>query len=330
MASITSLKSKIRENPIQLDPLRDSGRVLSCCSIAREKIQVGDYDAGCAVLTPWWKLGEWPTQHGLEPVAAGTLLLTAGSLTDSVVRVRRMPGGQRLAEALLSGAIALFDHLGESTRAIEARIELGCCYYHQGLFDIAHFTLNSCVEQLTSEHVELKAVALIRLAIVERHSGRLQEAFSLLEPVSSLEKISSAWTKGRFRTEMANTLKALGVAEGKTTISTMLWVITGRLHYSLSKLETYDTSPQSKTTVDIFCSAYNGLKNRKSILNAHEPYSINWETRLGVPKLKRPWPNSALRQIDMILRNAPSNEPSIHSKVVVRTLSSPKHLLREG
>ncbi len=215
MARVTSLKNKTRENPIQIDPLRDSEPVLSCCSIAREKIEIGDYDGGCAVLAPWWKLGEWPAQHGLEPIAAGTLLLSAGSLTNSVVRVRRMPGGQRLAEALLSGAIALFDHLAESTKAIEARIELGCCYYHQGLFDLAHFTLNSCVEQLTTEHVELKAVALIRLAIVERHSGRLQEALSLLESVSSLERTCSAWTKGRFRTEMANTLKALGVAEGK-------------------------------------------------------------------------------------------------------------------
>src|SRR4029079_19085839 len=114
MASVTSLKSKIRENPTQLDPLRDSERVLSCCTIAREKIEVGDYDAGGAVLAPWWKLGEWPVQHGLKPIAAAALLLNAGSHTDSVVRVRRMLGGQRLAEALLSGAIALFDHLGAS------------------------------------------------------------------------------------------------------------------------------------------------------------------------------------------------------------------------
>jgi signal transduction histidine kinase/ActR/RegA family two-component response regulator len=187
-----------------------------CCSIAREKIEVGDYDAGCRVLSPWWKLGEWPVQHGLEPIAAGELLLTAGALTDSVVRVRRMLGGQRLAEALISGAIALFDHMGENTKAIEARIELGCCYYHQGLFNIAHSTLQRCVEELTAEDSELKAVALIRLAIVERHSGRLQEALHLLEGASSLEKISSAWTQGRFHTEMANTLKAFGVSDGKS------------------------------------------------------------------------------------------------------------------
>src|ERR1051325_5800423 len=176
MTNVTSLKRRSWENPLHLDPpLREGARVLTCCTIARGKIETGDYDAGCAVLAPWWKLGQWPIQQGLEPVAAAELLLTAGTLTDSAVRVNRMLGSQRLAEALLSGAITLFDHLGESTKAIEARIELGCCYYHQGLFDIAYSTLNSCVEELKTEDIELKAVALIRLAIVERHSSRLQE-----------------------------------------------------------------------------------------------------------------------------------------------------------
>ena len=75
--------------------------------------------------------------------------------------------------------------------------------------------LKSCVTNLTNEEYELRAVALIRLAIVERHSGRLQEALSLLEQVSSLENLTTPWTKGRFRTEMANTLKEFGVAEGQ-------------------------------------------------------------------------------------------------------------------
>src|ERR1051325_2144114 len=200
---------------VQQDPLRESERVLACCVIAREKIEIGNYDAGCAVLKPWWKLGNWPNQKGLNPLAAAELLLTTGALTDSVARAKRIVGGQRLAEALISGAIALFDHLGENTRAIEARIELGCCYYHQGLFDIAHSTLQSCAANLTEEDYELRAVALIRLAIVRRHSGRLHEALSLLEQVSALENRIGPWTKGRFRTEMANTLKEFGVAEGR-------------------------------------------------------------------------------------------------------------------
>ena len=137
------MKSTIRNSSWvnQLDSLDESERVLACCTIAREKIEIGDYDGGCGILAPWWKLGEWPNQKGLNRAAAAELLLTTGILSDSVARAKRIVGGQRLAEALISGAIALFDHLAENTRAVEARIELGCCYYHQGLFDIAHSTL---------------------------------------------------------------------------------------------------------------------------------------------------------------------------------------------
>jgi len=200
---------------IQVRALGESERVLASCMIAHEKIETGEYETGCSILAPWWKLGEWPNQTGLSRQAAAELLLTAGSLTNSVARAKRMVGGQRLAEALICGAIALFHDHAENKKAVEARIELGCCYYHQGLFDIAHSTLQSCVARLTDKDHELRAVALTRLAIVERHAGRLQEAIALLEQVSALENTISSWTKGRFRTEMANTLKEFGLAEGQ-------------------------------------------------------------------------------------------------------------------
>jgi len=198
-----------------LDSLDENERVLASCTIAREQIEYGDYDTSCAILAPWWKLGDWPNQVGLTREVAAELLLTAGSLTDVVARTKRIAHGQRIAETLISGAIALFDHIDESTRAIEARIELGCCYFHQGLLDIAQSTLQSCLANLTEKNHEIWAVAIIRLAIVERHMGRLHQALSLLERLSPSEKKLSSWTKGRFHTEMANTLKEVGATEGR-------------------------------------------------------------------------------------------------------------------
>ena len=198
------------------DELAENDRVLACCRIARERIEVGDYDGGCSVLAPWWRLGHWPNQENLDGIAVAELFLTSGVLSDSVARAKRIVGGQRLGEALISAAIAFFNHHREHTRAVEAQIELGCCYYHQGLFEIAHATLQDCLAKLTNNQPELRTVALIRLAIVKRHSGRLQEALNLLGQVSKSEDALSSWTRGRFQTEMANTLKEFGVAEGGT------------------------------------------------------------------------------------------------------------------
>src|SRR5215207_708643 len=102
MAKITSLKNTCWAEGIQPDSLGESERVLACCAIAREKIEIGDYDAGCTVLTPWWEHGEWPNLAGLDRLAAAELLLIAGTLSNSVARVKRIVGGQRLAEALIS------------------------------------------------------------------------------------------------------------------------------------------------------------------------------------------------------------------------------------
>jgi signal transduction histidine kinase/ActR/RegA family two-component response regulator len=200
---------------IETRSLTLSEEVQVCCTIAREKLEAGDYDAGCTALRRWWKTGDWPSQQGLSQRAAAELLLTAGTLSDAVARSRQVPGGQRLAEALLNGAIALFEHLGDKTRVAEGRIELGSCYYHQGLFDLAHATLDSSLAALSDDDRELKAVALIRLAIIERHSGRLGEALNLLNDAIPLTDAASPWTKGRFHTEMANTLKDLGAAENR-------------------------------------------------------------------------------------------------------------------
>jgi signal transduction histidine kinase/ActR/RegA family two-component response regulator len=202
---------------LRKDALTQTEWVRASCTIAREKLEIGDYEAGCAVLSSWWQFGGWPLQQGMDQLTAGELLLAAGSLTDSVARAKRITGGQRLAEALLSGAIALFDHIGESTKAVEAQIELGCCYYHQGLFELAVATLRECVTTLTEQDSELRTVALIRLAIVERHAGRIHEALSLLDQVGVVETAASPCVRGRFKAEMANTLKELGVAQHEDT-----------------------------------------------------------------------------------------------------------------
>ncbi len=186
-----------------------------CCRIAKEKLETGDYDSGCATLEPWWTLGQWPRHAGLTDAAAGELLLVAGTLSGWVASCQHIPGGRKPAEALLSGAIAIFEHMGETRCAAEARIELACSYYYQGAFDLARTTLHFALTCLDEGDHELRSVGLIRLAVVERLAGRLHDALAQLEAASPLVEGSGDWPKGRLHLELANTLKDLGLAEGR-------------------------------------------------------------------------------------------------------------------
>jgi signal transduction histidine kinase/ActR/RegA family two-component response regulator len=193
--------------------LVESDRVETACKIAREMLEVGDYDGGVAALQTWWHIGQWPTQGNLSNRAAAELFLTAGTLSGLLASTNQFAGGQRLAEALLSGSIALFEQLGSRDRASEGRIELGWCYFWQGLFDLAHASLRSCLEALSEPQMELRSVALIRMAVVEHYAGRLHDAVGLLNQAWPLVQSQRPWIKGRFHLEHATTLRDLGVAE---------------------------------------------------------------------------------------------------------------------
>jgi signal transduction histidine kinase/ActR/RegA family two-component response regulator len=187
--------------------------------IAREKLEIGDYASGVNALEQWWTLGSWPSHRGLTDTAAAELLLTAGTLSAWMATTQQVNGGQKPAEAMLSGAIVLFERMGRKVRASEARIELACCYFWQGLFDLAKFTLRSSLEDLSDQEKELRCVAFIRLALVEHHAGRLHDALRLLSEASPLSHSQRPWIKGRFHLEFATTLKDLGVGEGHTKYS---------------------------------------------------------------------------------------------------------------
>ena len=193
--------------------LSESERVEASCIIARAKLEVGDYECGLAALQPWWKVGRWPIQSGLTDHASAELLLTAGMLSGLLASTNQFAGGQRPAEALLSGSIALFEQLGNRPRAAESRIELGWCYFWQGLFDLAGTSLRTAFQSLSSDQRELQSVALIRLAVVEHYAGRLHDAITLLAQAQPLVETERAWIKGRYHLEHATTLRDLGVAE---------------------------------------------------------------------------------------------------------------------
>ncbi|MFN2532910.1 MAG: winged helix-turn-helix domain-containing protein, partial [Pyrinomonadaceae bacterium] len=148
-------------------------------AVAREQIDTGNFDAAELVLKRWWVFGEWPKLDQLSLRSSADLLYTTGVLAGCVASTKQMAGGQKHGEALLNGALGLYEQLGSRFGAAEARIELSACYYRQGLFDLAKDTLDVALAQIPIEHSLLRVLALVRLSVVERHAGRIHNSYAL-------------------------------------------------------------------------------------------------------------------------------------------------------
>ena len=175
------------------------------CVVARTQIETGNFDAACAVLERWWTMGEWPRLDALSPYSSGDLLYTAGVLAGGVASTRQVPKGQKHAEALLSGAIGLFEQLGSKTLSAEGRIELAYCYYREGMFDLACATLVAALEELSDKDRELRSSSIVRLASFERHAGHLSDSLTILTKDVEAAELSP-WVSARYNLELATTL----------------------------------------------------------------------------------------------------------------------------
>ncbi|MEO6392068.1 MAG: ATP-binding protein [Pyrinomonadaceae bacterium] len=189
--------------------------VYEACALARRREEVSDYEGASQYLLAWWNPAESPQLGGLDQRSAAELLLRAGTLQGWLGSVRKTASWQRIAESLLTQSMALFQVLGEHEKAAEAKIELGYCYYREGVFPLAKDTYLDALKTLEdTDDEELQITAMIRLAIVERHAGRLKDALQVLQHVAGiLTAQHNHFLCGRFYAEYATTLKNLGTAE---------------------------------------------------------------------------------------------------------------------
>lgn len=183
------------------------------CTIVRDQIDAGNYEAGCKILKPWWSFGNRPKLEGLNQQSCADLLFTAGELAGFVASSINLPRGQKHAEELLSGSVALFEHLGFYKRAAESRIALALCYYRQGLFDIGLTTLVKVLDDLSDDDWDLLGLALIRLGGLDRDAGRLKDAFKRLIQATNIAERCGPWITARCHLEMASIHKDLSVSE---------------------------------------------------------------------------------------------------------------------
>lgn len=187
---------------------------LQRCALSNSILRAGDYDGAVGALGELWRGAcERPAVEGLGAPAAAELLVQAGRLTSALGGARRIEGAQEAAKNLISEGAGAFERLGDARQVAEARADLGVCYWREGAYEEARVVLRAALEGLAREDSEQKALAFIRLAIVEVSAGCHRSAAELLEEAAPhVEACGSDVLKGNFHSERANAFLSLADA----------------------------------------------------------------------------------------------------------------------
>lgn len=185
------------------------------CESAKQLEEAGNYEAAREIMGELWQgVGTLPALEGLSQWMAAEVTLRVGVLTGWIGSCKQIEGAQEIAKNLISESLTRFEPLGEIEKIAEAQTELGYCYWRQGALDDARAWLRASLDLPVGRDSEIRAVALLRLAIVENSAKRLNDALRIyIEAAPLFEKSISHAIKGRFHIGFGIVLKDLGTAE---------------------------------------------------------------------------------------------------------------------
>jgi two-component system response regulator PilR (NtrC family) len=185
------------------------------CQLAKELEGIGNYEAARGALGDLWqRIGEQPQVANLDRQTAAEVLLRAGTLSGWLGSSNQIEGAQEFAKNLISESISIFESLNEIEKAAEGQSELAYCYWREGAFDEARVTLSTALSHLTDNDGDIKAVAVLRYAIVELSATRYHDALRILTEAAPLFEASNRHLiKGNFHVNLAIVLKNLSTSE---------------------------------------------------------------------------------------------------------------------
>ncbi len=185
------------------------------CRLVKELEEAGKYEAARGMMGELWQLvGERPAIDNLDKRTSAEVLMRAGTLSGWIGSVKQITGAQEAAKDLISESISIFEKLPDATKAAEAQTELAYCYWREGAFDEARLTLREALSRLADTDSEVKALALMRVAVVDISTHRFNDGLRILSEAAPLfDGITNQSLKGRFHVGLATILKNLGTAE---------------------------------------------------------------------------------------------------------------------
>jgi tetratricopeptide (TPR) repeat protein len=182
------------------------------CEAAKAFENKGGYEEARKLLaTYWWRIGEHPKLTDLDQNASAEVLLRAGVLTGIIGGKNQIEDAQEKAKDLLSESHAIFESQRNQKKVAETQTELALCYWRTGEISEARDLLKEALSRLTIDS-DLKAKAIIRLAIVERGASHHEKAFRILTKHGPLfDRIHNHTLKGSYHDTLGNALEDLSV-----------------------------------------------------------------------------------------------------------------------
>jgi tetratricopeptide (TPR) repeat protein len=185
------------------------------CRVAKQLEDAGEYEAACAALDEFWPdRYEPPVLKGLDNAAKAEVLLRVGALAGWTGSASQAGGAQETAKDLISRSVEIFEELGETSRAAEARSDLAVCYWREGAIDEARIILLDVTNRVSEADQEVKAIALIRRGMVEKTATRYSDALKIYDEAASLISGSDNHAlQGKLHNELGITFHSLALAE---------------------------------------------------------------------------------------------------------------------
>ena len=208
----------------QLTALREKTRGLTaperaryCCDLAKPLEKAGEYDAACEALSEFWPdRNESLSLNDLDEATKAVVLLRVGALSGWLGSTDQAACSQETAKDLITQSIEIFERLGQSKAAAEARGDLALCYWREGAFDEARIHLANALRALSGDDSEVKAILLIRAGMVEVDGQRLDRALRLYDEAAPLiERSEDHALKGSFHIEYGLVLRRLAAPENR-------------------------------------------------------------------------------------------------------------------
>ena len=194
--------------------LTPNTEALSRCALALTLKDEGDYEGALEIMRPMWRgVGERPDTRQLLPNVAAEVLLCTGILTGWIGSRNKIKDAQEIAKNLITESISYYESQNEIKKVAQARTEIAYCYWREGEVNEARIMLHEALERLTDPG-NIRARALLKLAIVEQSAGRYYDALQILTDNAALfEQVTHQPTKGDYHNELAMTLEEIAVAD---------------------------------------------------------------------------------------------------------------------